>query len=75
MYFKEGSGSCRSKSIWTRECLPILEAAGVSLQTVETQGVKHATHEVEHADLANIDAIACAGGDGTMSEIVQVLLV
>ena len=42
------------------------------MQIVETQGALHATHEVEHADLANIDAIACAGGDGTMSEIVQV---
>ena len=63
----------RSRAVWKEECQPILEAAGMQLKVVETQRPGHASGAVQKLELSEeVDAIVCVGGDGTMSEIVQV---
>lgn len=62
---------CRSRSIWD-EVRAVLEAAGLDLEVVETSRQFHAKEAVQRLDLAGYDALACVGGDGTVSEVIQV---
>ena len=63
---------CRSQSAWEKEASPIFEAAGLSLAVTVTTRKNQAYEEVLMLDPQTIDAILCVGGDGTMSEIIQV---
>ena len=64
--------SRRSKSVWKNTCHPILAAAGLTLEVVETQRPQHAFSIAQSTNLKETAAIGCVGGDGTMSEILQV---
>jgi diacylglycerol kinase family enzyme len=47
----------------------------MGLTVVETQRSEHASEAVQKLELGEeMDAVVCVGGDGTMSEIIQVLL-
>lgn len=65
---------CRSKSVWKNTCHPILAAAGLKLEVVETQRPQHAFSVSQNAVLKETAALGCVGGDGTMSEILQVFI-
>ena len=67
-----GCACCSAKVAWNTKCRPILEAAGMDLQPIETLCSKHASEVAQTLDIKAVDAIVCVGGDGTMSEIVQV---
>lgn len=62
----------RSKSVWKNTCHPIFTAAGLKLEVVETQRTQHAFGIAKSVTLKDTAALACVGGDGTMSEILQV---
>ena len=64
---------CRSLGVWKKTCQPVLNAAGLRVEIVETQRPKHALEVASNAAVKDFDALACVGGDGTMSEILQVL--
>ena len=44
----------------------------MDLQPIETLRSQHANELAQTLDIKAVDAIVCVGGDGTMSEIVQV---
>lgn len=50
-------------------CAPILNLGGLSIDIVQTDSEAHARRYVEELDTLP-HAILCAGGDGTLSEIV-----
>ncbi|XP_031640699.1 acylglycerol kinase, mitochondrial [Contarinia nasturtii] len=50
-------------------CAPILYLGGLSIDIVKTDSEAHARRYIEELDTLP-DAILCAGGDGTLSEIV-----
>lgn len=50
-------------------CEPILNLGGVCIDIVKTDSEAHARRYVEELEVLP-EAILCAGGDGTLSEIV-----
>lgn len=42
------------------------------VDSVETQRAQHALELAQNRDLKETDAFVCLGGDGSMSEILQV---
>ena len=64
--------ACRARGAWSKEAQPILKAAGFQMEVFETQAQGHAFKIVQDLNLQSTDAILCVGGDGTMSEVVQV---
>lgn len=54
---------------FTTYCEPILNLGGLSIDVVRTDSEAHARRYVEEMDVLP-EAILCAGGDGTLSEIV-----
>lgn len=60
--------------MWKNTCHPIFNAAGLKLEVVETQRPQHAYGIARNATLDDSSALACVGGDGTMSEILQVFV-
>lgn len=50
-------------------CEPILNLGGLSIDIVKTESEAHARRLVEEMNVLP-EAILCAGGDGTLSEIV-----
>lgn len=64
----------RSQSVWKTACQPVLQAAGLRVESVETRWPKHAFEMAQKATVKDFDALACVGGDGTMSEILQVII-
>jgi diacylglycerol kinase family enzyme len=52
---------------------PVLEqAAGMQVSVVELQRPMHAKQVAQELDLGSTDLLACAGGDGTLWEALQV---
>ena len=45
------------------------------MNVIETERRQHAFEAVQRLDVRETDALICVGGDGTMSEVVQVILV
>lgn len=50
-------------------CAPILHLSGLAIDIVKTDSEGHARRYVEELDTLP-DSILCAGGDGTISEVV-----
>lgn len=58
-----------STTQFEKYCAPILNLGGLCIDIVKTDSEGHARRYVEELD-ALPHAIVCAGGDGTLSEIV-----
>ena len=53
-------------------CKPVLEAAGVQMDVVETRRPGHAIEIAQSVVPGSYDALICVGGDGTVFEVLQV---
>jgi sphingosine kinase len=65
------SGKGNSERLVKEQCLPILEAAGATVELLVTEAPKHATGIIQtKSNLCEFDVVLSAGGDGTFHEIV-----
>lgn len=68
------SGPGRAPSIYEKEVRPALEAAGCQLAMHLTKATGHATELVRQVEPGSVDAVVAIGGDGTMYEALQGML-
>ena len=64
--------ACRSQQYFRQEAAPMLGAAGMHTEVVETQHAGHATELARNLDLSQSSALVMVGGDGTVHEVLQV---
>jgi len=65
------SGIKRGPQVWTTECAPLFDAAGLRYTVLETTHAGHAYDEILNADLSQYSAIVAVGGDGTVNEVLN----
>jgi len=70
-------GSRAARGVWERTAAPLLGAAGVRVDVVETAAAGHARDTVRAltlADAASLDGLLAVGGDGLFHELLNGLL-
>ncbi|XP_077984638.1 ceramide kinase-like [Glandiceps talaboti] len=67
-------GKKKGVQIYREKVAPLFELAGVTTEVVITTRVNHARDFILEKDLHKLDGIACVGGDGMASELINGLI-
>eukprot|EP00929_Paragymnodinium_shiwhaense_P049771 TRINITY_DN25098_c0_g1_i1.p1 TRINITY_DN25098_c0_g1~~TRINITY_DN25098_c0_g1_i1.p1 ORF type:complete len:503 (-),score=74.48 TRINITY_DN25098_c0_g1_i1:57-1565(-) len=65
------SGAGHAQNIFVRDALPVLEAAGSTLEVCVTKAAGEAIGIVKEMKLDSFDGILVAGGDGSLHEVLE----
>lgn len=67
-------GKKRGQKIYEKNVKPLLARAGIEAKVVITQYQNHAHETILSCSLEGVDGIACIGGDGTLAEVLNALV-
>ncbi|XP_071167154.1 uncharacterized protein [Mytilus edulis] len=67
-------GKGKGKQICDQTVVPVLQLAGIQTDVVVSQRAFHFTEITENYDFNSVDGLVIMGGDGTCSEIINVLM-
>ncbi|KJH45952.1 diacylglycerol kinase catalytic domain protein [Dictyocaulus viviparus] len=68
------SGQRRAKELWAKYGKYVLQAAGIEVNIINTEYVRHATKIIQELDIDLYDAVLVDGGDGLVTETICGLL-
>ncbi|KAH9489706.1 hypothetical protein Btru_037467 [Bulinus truncatus] len=74
LFLQPYAGNKTGRSIYKNTVLPLFQSAGVSVDLVEVKHNEFVKQETIHLNLEDYDCIACMGGDGTVSQLVNAVL-
>ncbi|XP_076634236.1 ceramide kinase isoform X2 [Colletes latitarsis] len=67
-------GKKKGVKIWEKDVQPLMTIAGIETKMLVTERVGHARDTLLTADLSDFHAIVCIGGDGTLAEVINGLV-
>ncbi|XP_076243330.1 ceramide kinase [Calliopsis andreniformis] len=67
-------GKKKGLKIWEKDVQPLMTIAGIETKMLITERMGHARDMLLTADLSDFHAIVCIGGDGTLAEVINGLV-
>ncbi|KOC62165.1 Ceramide kinase [Habropoda laboriosa] len=67
-------GKKKGLKIWEKDVQPLMTIAGIETKMLITERMGHARDTLLNADLSDFHAVVCIGGDGTLAEIINGLV-
>ncbi|KAK3791075.1 hypothetical protein RRG08_010479 [Elysia crispata] len=74
LFLQPYAGSKNGRTLFQRTIYPLFQHAGISVDASEIAHNEYVKQALAHLNFDDYDCIACMGGDGTVSQVVDALM-